>query len=67
MAYCINLIQGDLQSPLDERHGRHRHSALCIGMVRWDPTPPPGARREFRIPDPLGCHALPTKLPGAPS
>ena len=67
VAYCINPIQGDLESPLDERHGRHRHSALCIGLVRQDPIPPPGAPREFQIPDALGSHALPTKLPGAPS
>ena len=55
-AYCINPIQGNLEAPLVEWCGRRRRSALRIGLVRWHPTPPPGAQCGFRT------DALPTEL-----
>ena len=48
--YCINPIQGNLESPL-MRCSRRRRSALRIGLVSWDPSPPPGAQCGFRTPD----------------
>ena len=46
IANCIHPIQGNFESALDEWC-----SALRKELVRWDPTPPPGAQRGFRTPD----------------
>ena len=63
-AYCINPIQGNLESPLVERCARRWCSAIWIRLVRWDPTPPPGAQCVYRT---LESGALLTELLGAPS
>ena len=60
--YCINSIQGNSESPLVEWCDRRRRSAFRIGLVRWDPTPPPGAQCGFRTL--LESGALPTELSG---
>ena len=40
-----------LGSTLDARYGHCGRSTFRVGLIRWDPTPPPSAQRGFRILD----------------